>query len=308
MICEICASVTSKSYTVKEQMFGFKDPFVYHECSSCGCLQIDSVPDNLAKYYPPYYYAFTSAKPTLKRLPFFKRLVAEIRIKRKYQHNLVELRYLKEIGTKVNEKILDFGCGDGSLICALFNQGFENVEGVDMFLPNEIDHGYGVKVHKKEVSELPRNSYDLVMMHHVLEHMPFQKKALHDIYKVLKKDGCLMIRIPVLGYAWERYQENWVQLDAPRHLFLHTIKSMNLLAEDTGFTIGKTFFDSTSFQFLGSEIYEQGLPLCAKEDNYDFYSYSKQFSAEEIENFEKRAKVLNIEHRGDSAVFYLYKK
>ncbi len=307
MSCKICKSATPNVYTLEEQMFGFKGAFKYIECSLCGCLQINEVPEDLEKYYPPYYYAYNPETPTLKRLPFFKRLFAGTRIKKKYKNGTKLFRYLKEINASVNDRILDFGCGNGLLICELFNQGFENVEGVDMFLPNEVNYGFGVNVHKKEVAELPHNSYDLVMMHHVLEHMPEQQKALLDVYRVLKDEGCLMIRIPVIGEAWEKYRENWVQLDAPRHLFLHTVQSLNILAEQTGFEVRKTFFDSSSFQFLGSELYERGIPLFSKEDNYNLYSFDKLFSTEEIRDFESRAQELNKAHRGDSAVFYLYK-
>lgn len=247
MICKICQSSASKVYSFEEKMFRFEGSFDYFECSSCGCLQIDEMPDDIARYYPPYYYSYTQTSPQLKRLPFLKRLFAGVRIKKKYKKGVPLLRYLREINTSVNDRILDVGCGKGLLICELFNQGFENAEGVDIFLPEQVDHGFGVKVHKKDVSELPHATYDLVMMNHVLEHMPEQQKALRDVYGVLKSKGCLMIRIPVLGEAWDLYQGNWVQLDAPRHLFLHTVKSLELLALQTGFEVRKTLFDSSSF-------------------------------------------------------------
>jgi len=308
MLCKICNSSTSVAYTLEEKMFGFGGAFKYDECSVCGCLQIDQLPKDMDTFYPPYYYAFRQENQKLNRLPFFKRLVAGIRIKKKYKKGIELFRYLREINSGVKDKILDFGCGSGYLICNLFNQGFENIEGVDMFLPNEIDYGFGVKVHKKEASQLPQKSYDLVMMHHVLEHMPDQQKALVDIHGLLKDNGCVMIRIPVIGEAWKLYRENWVQLDAPRHFFLHTIRSLNILAEQTGFEVRKTFFDSTGFQFMGSELYERGIPLFAKEDNYEPFSFEKLFSPVEIKEFENRAEELNRTENGDSAVFYLYKK
>lgn len=307
MICKICASPNGTEYLFEEKMFGFKGQFKYFECSACGCLQINEMSDDISKYYPLYYYSYTQNIPALKRLPFFKRLFAGIRIKKKYKKNVDLLRYLKEINTGTNEKILNVGCGKGLLICELFNEGFENIEGVDKFLPKEIDHGFGVKVVKKDVGELPVASYDLIMMNHVLEHMPEQQKELSDIRIVLKDKGCLMIRIPVLGEAWEQYLGNWVQLDAPRHLFLHTLKSVEMLAEQTGFEIRKTFFDSSSFQFLGSELYKKNIPLFSKSDDYKLFSFEKLFDRNQMENFENRAKELNKKQRGDSAVFYLYK-
>ncbi len=306
--CRICNSAFAKDYNFREMMFGFRDEFRYQECSSCGSLQIAELPEDIIKYYPPYYYSFTQEIPVLRRLPFFKRLFRGFRLKRKYKEDIELLKHLKPINTRINDKILDVGCGKGALICRLFNQGFENVEGVDKFLPKAVDHGYGVKVMKKELSELQSNVYDLIMMHHVLEHMDQQKEALTDCYKLLKADGCLMIRIPVIGEAWKKYKNNWIQLDAPRHFFLHTLKSMDILAKDAGFEIRQTVFDSTGFQFWGSELYIKDIPLFSTEDNNNIYPVEKVFSTAELQAFERDAEQLNLEHKGDSAVFYLYKK
>ncbi|MEB0263359.1 MULTISPECIES: class I SAM-dependent methyltransferase [unclassified Mucilaginibacter] len=68
-------------------------------------------------------------------------------------------------------KFLDIGCGKGQLICELFNLGFEHVTSVDKFIGNEILHGFNVEVLKKDLSEMPSNTYDVLITHHVLEHM-----------------------------------------------------------------------------------------------------------------------------------------
>lgn len=99
------------------------------------------------------------------------------------------------------------------------------------------------------------------MMHHVLEHMDRQIEELKFCYGLLKPKGCLLVRIPIANKAWEIFRENWLPLDAPRHFFIHTLKSFNILAEKTGFKIKKTIFDSTDFQFLGSKLYQKDIPL-----------------------------------------------
>lgn len=59
-----------------------------------------------------------------------------------------------------------------------------------------------------------------------------------------------MIRIPVSdGKAWEIYGTHWVQLDAPRHFFIHSVKSMKLLAEQTVFKVSTIIFDSAGSSF-----------------------------------------------------------
>ena len=306
--CRICKSPFKKEYTLKEMMFGFKDKFIYEECTSCGCLQIKELPTNILKYYPSYYYSFTQDIAKLKKQPLIKRMLKNFRLRKLYRSNNPMLRYLKEINTKMEDRILDIGCGRGKLICDLFNKGFENIEGVDKFIPKEINYGFGVRVMKKELSDLSKNAYDLVMMNHVLEHIDQQQQALIDSYKLLKEQGCLLIRIPVLGEAWDTYQHNWVQLDAPRHFFLHTLKSIKILASQTGYEIRKITFDSTSFQFLGSELYQRDIPLFLEQYNYKPYPFEKLFTTNEIQAFDRKAEKLNNEKRGDSAAFFLYKK
>jgi len=307
--CRIChAPFTIENYMVAEMMFGFRDKFSYQQCSSCGCLQITELPSNIEKYYPPHYYSFTQQIPKLRRLPFFKRLFAEMRLKKKYGQNLDILKHLKPVNAKINYRILDVGCGRGRLICELFNQGFKNVSGIDKFIPQEIKYDFGVKILKKELTDLQSNSYDVITMHHVLEHIDQQHKTIKDCYDLLKKNGCLVLGVPLLATAWEEYKHNWVQLDAPRHYFLHTVKSITILAETNGFEIKHSMFDSTSFQFWGSEFYKRDIPLFTEENNYGFYPVEKLFNNTQIEGFENRAKELNRLGKGDSGVFYLYKK
>lgn len=306
--CRVCTTPLTPKYTFKEMMFGTREEFAYGECPNCDSIQILEVPVDIDKHYPLHYVSFNQFIPPLKRLPLLKRLTGNTRMQKKYKtsHNKT-LEYLKPINTAPGAKILDIGCGRGQLICLLFNEGFEQVTGVDKFISKEIDHGYGVKVLKKDLSELPSNSYDVLITHHVLEHMDEQIKELKECHRLLKKGGVFLVCIPILGEVWDIYKENWVQLDAPRHFVLHTLKSINILAEKTGFAIKKTIFDSTAFQFWGSELYKKGIPLM-QPDTHKTYPIEDIFTPVEFADFDNRSAALNAIQRGDSARFYLYKK
>lgn len=305
--CRICDQKLTEQITIKEMQLGLREDFSYGVCSNCGCIQIMEVPVDIEKYYPAYYGPFNAKAPLLKKLPPFKRMVRSIRMKQKYkQGNNAILNYLGRINTSINAKILDIGCGNGELICSLYNQGFKYVEGVDKFLPQEIDYGHGVKVVKKDLSEFKDQSYDVLMMHHVLEHIEEQADILRECYRLLKEDGTLIIRIPIVGDAYKIYAEKWVQLDAPRHFVIHTLKSMNILAGKTGFLIEKVVFDSSLFQFAGSEMYKKNIPLLnpISQKHYDFNQF---FSENEMEDFKNKAVKLNEQGTGDQAIFYLKK-
>ena len=150
-------------------------------------------------------------------------------------------------------------------------------------------------------------SWDVIMFHHSFEHLSDQVETIRSVARLLSKNGLCIIRIPtVTSYAWENYKEHWVQLDAPRHFYLHSIKSMQLLATRLGFRIERILYDSTGFQFWGSEQYRRDIPLIA-DHSYAVEQERSIFSKSEIERFEEKAQLLNSEGRGDQATFYLRK-
>lgn len=104
----------------------------------------------------------------------------------------------------------------------------------------------------------------------------------------------------------KRYGTNWVQLDAPRHLFLHTNQSLQILSDKTGFKIADVVFDSTELQFWGSEQYLKDIPF---RDKKSFAENPRKsiFSKKQIASYKKMALELNKSKKGDSANFYLYK-
>ena len=98
-----------------------------------------------------------------------------------------------------------------------------------------------------------------------------------------------------------------VALDAPRHLFLHTVESIELLAKQAGFKVADLEFDSTTLQFVGSELYLRDIPL--KDGTSDSQNpQSSIFSAEQLQDFKATALKLNKTRDGDQACFYLYKE
>jgi hypothetical protein len=103
------------------------------------------------------------------------------------------------------------------------------------------------------------------------------------------------------------YGDKWVQLDAPRHFFLHTRKSMEIAAEKAGLKIAKVQYDSEEFQFIGSELYLR-TPMSLQDFYADYEgNYKKHFQPDAATNFRERANLLNIEQSGDQAGFCLVK-
>ena len=318
MICKICGnSENNKVFNIREMMFGFRDEFTYVECSKCGCLQITEIPRNMGKYYPSNYYSFKNAdksrnflKQILKakrdKYTLFKKgLVGKI-ISKKYPNMLFDM--LSRIEKNYNSKILDVGCGAGNHLYSLNKIGFKNLTGIDLYIKKDIIDG-NVKILKKTIHELPDNKkYDLIISNHSLEHISNQLETLVKVSKILSENGTCLLRMPIkTEYIWNHYGTNWVQIDAPRHFFLHTPKSFKLLVKKSSLVIKDMIFDSTEFQFWGSEQYKKNIPLSV-ENSYSKNPNKSIFTKKEIEEFKKRAKDLNMRKQGDQAEFFLTKK
>lgn len=213
---------------------------------------------------------------------------------------------MKKGGAGYRSRILDVGCGNGALLLDLESLGYRDLTGIDPYIKASGVIGKNVRIHKNDIFNVG-GKYDLVMFHHSLEHMTEHAKVLERANELLVHDGRVIIRTPMASsYAWERYGVNWVQLDAPRHLFIHSLKSLGILAGKTGFAVKETVFDSTELQFAGSEQYEKG--VCFLGEGSFFVDPARSaFKPSDIRAFREKAKALNKEGRGDQACIYLHK-
>ncbi len=323
--CAICQnSLSNKIFEAREMMFGLREKFEYFECASCGCVQIKETPNDLSRYYPPAYHAGVTNKRLQGR---WKRFLRHQRAKHcLYGGNMLGMLLVRKYGRPVTDsfgkpdhytwlkkcnldfasEILEVGCGPGRLLLSMSEDGFSNLTGIDPFIEKTVCYKAGLRLLKADIHQVD-GQFDLVMLHHAFEHMEEPLAALKQFYRLLKRNRFLLIRTPVASsFAYRKYGANWVQLDAPRHLFLHTTRSIDLLAAASGFEVSEAVFDSTEFQFWGSEQYLADIPLNDSR-SYMIDSGNSLFSAEQISGFGRQAEQLNRSNEGDSACFYLYK-
>lgn len=310
--CKICNNDANNTlYIGTEMMFGLREEFSYFKCSKCDCLQIETIPGNMNKYYPENYYSYSmkSSSKALKskiadyllnkaistRIGHFNFFGQLAMLYNSYYKN--EYFYLNKTTCNYETKILDIGCGSGALLNRMSCMGFRSLTGIDPYLKSDIHSLNGVNILKKSIYEI-QGKYDFIMMHHSFEHMPEPHDVFFHLNRLLSEGGTLLIRIPLIdGYAWRKYGMKWFQIDAPRHFFLHTINSMTMLAETIGFKIDKVIYDSQASQILSSEKYLRNIPLLDVCD----------FTSEQIQVATKKSIELNSIMDGDQACLFLKK-
>lgn len=312
--CGICGGAeASEKCEAREMMFGLRIPFHYSRCAACGTMWLMDPPDNYSMYYPENYYSLAEKKTKTELAKDFLRKKRD----RAYFGSNGKLRKMLgkwsmdgallsvsklEIGKDAD--ILDVGCGTGRLLRRMAGVGFRNIEGIDPFIPNEGGDSNGIKIWKCRLDELTRKTYDVVMFHHSLEHVSDPVSTLKSARSLLKPAGKCLVRLPLLAHAWERYRTNWVQLDPPRHMWLPTEKSMRVLAAAAGFNTESVEYDSTEFQFWGSEFYRDNIPLSGLEKTW----VRRRFGRRAIRQFRRQASALNASGSGDQGAFVLTKQ
>jgi SAM-dependent methyltransferase len=212
---------------------------------------------------------------------------------------------MKNTRVKYDDAILDVGTGNGSLLLDLFKIGFTNLTGIDPFIDSDRKYG-AINIYKKSIFETT-GEFDLVMLHHAFEHMDEPLKVLQQLNKLLKKGSYCLIRTPVMGmYSWKKYGVNWMDLDAPRHIIIHSLKSMDILARQAGFEIRKTVFDGNYMSLIGSDQYAKDIAL-PEANSYMVNKEASGYSKKDIEEFKAINEQNDKEQRSDQAAFYLFK-
>jgi SAM-dependent methyltransferase len=194
-------------------------------CAGCGSVQVIELPsiEELQKYYAEYNEGYTAGMGARYQVEMSKRFRAKL--------DLIQR-------TTKGQRLLDVGSGEGLFLRLAAESGFSAV-GCDYSLRSTyapsvevvqgtLDHPAGLP--------FPDQSFDIVTMWAVIEHMRDPAAALQEIRRVLKPGGYLFCDTPLCGQAAETLaagRSHW--FCPPEHLHVFSARGLLIAHEHAGF-------------------------------------------------------------------------
>ncbi|MDR0911697.1 MAG: class I SAM-dependent methyltransferase [Methanobrevibacter sp.] len=221
MQCKICGNEDgNKIVKVKEMMFGNREIFDYVECDFCECLQLNSVPNDLNKYYDSNYYSYEVKKETVFRKIskyldscVYKSLIFNnsgigkfLLLNFDFLGGITKISISKIIkkllntnnNLTLNSNILDVGCGNGRFLEILESIGFNNLYGIDMFISKDLPNHKNITLIESVLDQFISNvKFDLIFLNDSFEHMDNQLENFIQLKNLLNYNGAIIMKLPI---------------------------------------------------------------------------------------------------------------
>jgi len=237
MSCPVCLNpVTAPALVGTDFLFeSTSKTFTLYSCEACRCLFLHPMPDSreIERFYPADYWWNARRSGGLKKLESVYRKLA-LR-----DH----IAFITKAAGNRGVDVLDVGCGSGTLLGLLKQRGFR-VTGLDFSAEAaaiaKAENGVDVAVGTLEEAHFPAESFDVVTLFHVMEHVTTPRQVLAEVSRVLKPNGVAILQVPnIESWQFKIFGARWYGLDIPRHVIDYSRNSMLKLLADSGFVVNR---------------------------------------------------------------------
>lgn len=233
--CPVCNSekfipfLQCKDYTVSRETFSII------QCQSCGFKFTNPRPltSQLGKYYASETY-ISHSNTSIGFINSTYQMVRKYTLLKKLQ--LIS-KYFK------TGNLLDVGCGTGEFL-KICKDAKWNVKGIE---PDELTRKKAIENYALDVQnesalkDLPSESFHIITMWHVLEHVPFLNDRIKELKRLIKPNGIIIIAVPNCDSLDAKiYKEDWAAYDVPRHLYHFTPKDISTIFKNHGLNVSST--------------------------------------------------------------------
>lgn len=197
-------------------------------CTGCGLVHSYPIPtkEELDTYYRKQYRSdYKGAfKPQRKHILRYSR------------GSIRRIQHLQRFAGP-QQRVLEVGSGSGEFLYLASLAGYR-VEGLE---PHEGYSAYtretfGIPIITAplENADIPAETYDVVVLNHVLEHLPSPLASLSHIHRLLKRDGWLAVEVPDLESNIHAFTNRFHYA----HIYNFNQQTLKAVLEKAGFTVG----------------------------------------------------------------------
>lgn len=229
--CDWCGSQrTQLVFEGPDRFLHLPGTFHLVRCSGCGLMRQNPrlVWDSLQNYYPREFISYGT-------------IIANepnplMRWSRRYGM-WKKLRILRQLSS--GGRLLDVGCGTGIFLGEAARDSRWQVMGIEPteYAANYARKALGIEILQSTLSQvsLPKDSFDIITMWDVIEHIPNPIADLRVAYSLLRKGGWLVLQIPnVESQGASVFGRYWVGWDLPRHLYFFPRMTLAVILESIG--------------------------------------------------------------------------
>ncbi len=201
-----------------------KEIFEYFSCSKCGLVFMESPPEDMSPYYQGGYEPIPESLSAMR----------EIAALEHYRSDPI-LKYRK------SGRFLEIGPWRGVFCCLMKDAGFD-ATAIEMNGPcvDFLRDTLGVEAIQSSnpletMREMEAESYDAIAAWHSMEHLPTPWLVIQQAARLLKPGGVLLLAMPnPESFEFSVLKSRWMHLDAPRHLYLFPIHSLEKYCRSYG--------------------------------------------------------------------------
>lgn len=230
-VCLLCGGFNSEPVIEAPDPTGGKGAlwFLVVRCRDCGLCFTSPRPtaSHIGRFYPSDYQPH---QKTHGRLSLWRRCL-----------DRCTGNYRKVLPLHGKGRLLDFGCGGGSYLHRMKQQGWQ-VTGIDasedavarIRAELELPAFVGTLPHP----DLEPESFDVITMWQALEHVHWPLEVLTAARDLLAPEGKLIVAVPnidSLPFRW--FGRAWHGLELPRHLTHFTPRTLGLMLQRAGFQV-----------------------------------------------------------------------
>jgi 2-polyprenyl-3-methyl-5-hydroxy-6-metoxy-1,4-benzoquinol methylase len=254
--CYLCGNLGVQLYQDRlDLLFNAPGLWDFRRCSnpSCALIWMDPLPlpRDIGKLYSHYYTHRDNQGAEVSRFRELLRFIRDcyladrygyVDLVRRWQRPIGRLLYLFPSKRSVVDfdimclpacpglRLLEIGCGSGAFLARMRRLGWD-VCGLDPD-PAAVSwgrHAYGLDVGcgTLDQADFPVDSFDVITMNHVIEHVHDPMALLAECQRILRPGGKLILTTPnANSWGHKIFARYWRGLEPPRHFMIFSLRNL----------------------------------------------------------------------------------